>query len=121
MNNYKLEEMFEMQAGLDNRIISERNIDKSLSEWVIGLTIALESEIDEVRREVSWRWWKNEKEIDQDALQGEVIDLLHFMLSLARVVGLTPEDMHRLYMEKNAENHARQDGTSTKKGYNVNG
>ena len=119
MNNYKLEEMFEMQAGLDNRIISERNIDKSLSDWVTCITVAMESEIDEIRREVNWRWWKNEKEIDQDALQGEVIDLLHFMLSLARVVGLTPEDMHRLYMEKNAENHARQDGTSTKKGYKI--
>ena len=119
MCDFKLEEMYEMQAGLDNRITQERGIEKSLSEWTVGLTIAMESEIDEIRREVNWRWWKNEKEIDLDALKGEVIDVWHFLLSLSRVVGMTPEDIHRLYMEKNAENHARQSGNSEKEGYKV--
>ncbi len=115
----KLNEMYEMQAGLDGRIIKERGIEKEVSEWVTGITIAMESEIDEIRREVNWKWWKNPKEIDQEALQGEVIDMWHFLLSLSRVVGLSPEDIHRVYMEKNAENHARQDGTSGKDGYGV--
>lgn len=116
----KLVEMFGMQAELDGRIIAERGIDKDLSEWVVGLTIAMESEIDEIRREVNWKWWKNPKDIDKDALQGEVIDMWHFLLSLSRVVGLTPADIHRLYVEKNAENHDRQSGTSEKGGYEVN-
>jgi dimeric dUTPase (all-alpha-NTP-PPase superfamily) len=119
MNNDKLTEMFEMQAGLDGRIIKERGIDKDVSEWVTGITIAMESEIDEIRREINWKWWKNPKQIDEAALQGEVIDMWHFLLSLSRVVGLTPETIHRIYMEKNAENHARQSGTSTKEGYEV--
>ena len=114
-----LSEMFKMQSKLDTRIISERGIKKDVSEWVAGITIAMESEIDEIRREVNWKWWKNPKEIDVDALQGEVIDMWHFLLSLSRVVGLTPEDIHRIYMEKNAENHARQDGTSGKEGYEI--
>lgn len=114
-----LTEMYEMQRDLDHRIINERRVDKSVDEWVIGLTIAMESEIDEIRREVSWKWWKNPKEIDMPALQGEVIDMFHFLLALAREVGLSPTDIHRLYMEKNAENHARQDGTSIKEGYAV--
>lgn len=117
--NDKLTQMFEMQAGLDNRIIKERGIEKSTSEWVTGLTIAMESEIDEIRREINWKWWKNEKEIDEAALQGEVIDLWHFLLSMSRVVGLTPETIYETYMAKNAENHARQSGQTDKDGYDA--
>ena len=69
LTNDKLTEMFEMQAGLDGRIIKERGIEKSMSEWVVGITIAMESEIDEIRREVNWKWWKNPKAIDEAALQ----------------------------------------------------
>lgn len=115
----KLSQMFDMQAALDGRIIAERGISKSLDEWVTGLTIAMESEIDEIRREVNWKWWKNPKEVDMNALQGEVIDVWHFLLALSREVGLTPEDIHRLYIEKNAENHDRQAGLSDKDGYEV--
>ncbi|CAM3635325.1 alpha/beta hydrolase [Mesobacillus zeae] len=119
LNNDKLTQMYEMQTQLDSRISEERGIDKTTDEWVVGLTIAMESEIDEIRREVNWKWWKNPREIDKDALQGEVIDLWHFLLSMSRVVGLEADDIHRLYMEKNAENHARQDGTSVKEGYSA--
>lgn len=117
--NDKLTEMYDMQTKLDQRIITERGIAKTTDEWVVGLTIAMESEIDEIRREVSWKWWKNPKPIDQEALQCEVIDMWHFLLSLSRTVGLTPNDIHQIYMEKNAENHARQSGTSEKDGYAV--
>lgn len=115
----KLIEMYEMQMELDYRIIFDRGVNKTEDEWVRDITIAMESEIDEIRREINWKWWKNPKAIDRDALQGEVIDMWHFLLSLSRTVGLDAYDIHRLYMEKNAENHARQDGTSDKEGYEV--
>ncbi|NNU96192.1 dUTPase [Anoxybacillus sp. EFIL] len=105
----KLEVMFQMQQALDERIIAERNIDKTLDEWVIAITIAMESEIDEIRREVNWKWWKQEKQIDLDRLQEEVIDLWHFLLSLSRMVGLTPATIHEKYMAKNKINHQRQE------------
>ncbi|MCY9132830.1 dUTPase [Bacillus spizizenii] len=115
--NDRLNEMFTMQTALDERVISERNVNKSHDEWVLGITLAMESEIDEIRREVNWKWWKNPKQVDTKALQGEVIDMWHFLLSLSRIVGLTPESIYEVYMAKNAENHARQDGTSEKEGY----
>lgn len=115
----KLDDIYEMQAKLDDRIIEERGIEKSMDEWVVGLTIAMESELDEIRREVNWKWWKNPKEVNKEALQSEVIDVWHFLLSLSRQVGLTSCDVYRVYMEKNAENHARQDGRSEKGGYSV--
>ncbi|MBW9219382.1 alpha/beta hydrolase [Anoxybacillus ayderensis] len=94
---------------LDERIIAERNIDKTLDDWVIAITIAMESEIDEIRREVNWKWWKQEKEVDIDRLQEEVIDLWHFLLSLSRMVDLTPETIFEKYMAKNKINHQRQE------------
>lgn len=121
-NNDMLTKIFDMQKALDDRIVAERGIEKTMSEWVIGTTIAMESEIDEIRREVDWKWWKNPQGIDDERLarlQGEIIDLWHFLPSLSMRVGLTAEDVHRLYMEKNAENHDRQDGNSEKEGYNV--
>lgn len=117
----KLTEMYDMQTTLDQRIITERGVNKTVDEWVVGISIAMESEIDEIRREVNWKWWKNPKEVDTKALQGEVIDMWHFLLSLSRVVGLTPDDIHRIYMEKNAENHARQSGESVRDGYSSRG
>ncbi|MGG3841837.1 dUTPase [Anoxybacillus kestanbolensis] len=109
MDKQKLEVMFSMQQALDERIIEERNICKTLDEWVIGITIAMESEIDEIRREVNWKWWKQEKQINLDRLQEEVIDLWHFLLSLSRMVGLTPETIFEKYMDKNTINHQRQE------------
>lgn len=119
MNNDKLTQMYEMQTALDERVIKERDVVMTQDQWVTAITVAMESEIDEIRREVNWKWWKNPKEIDHEALQCEVIDMWHFLLSLSRVVGLMPDDIYRIYMEKNAENHARQSGESNKDGYSV--
>ncbi|WP_336766215.1 dUTPase [Bacillus cereus] len=75
----------------------------------------MESDIDEIRREVNWKWWKNEKPIDKEALRGEVIDMWHFLISLSLICGLSAEDVYRIYFEKNRENYARQDGTKVTK------
>lgn len=96
--NDKLNELFSLQSELDNRIISERSIEKSLDEWVVGITLAMESEIDEIRREVNWKWWKNEKSINKEALQGDVIDMWHFLISLSLKCGLSAEDVYRIYL-----------------------
>lgn len=120
-DNDKLTQIFAMQKALDDRIVSERGIDKTLDEWVIGITLAMESEIDEIRREVNWKWWKNPKPIDQALLKEEVIDMWHFLVSLSDKVGLTPDEVYDVYCRKNTENHARQNGTSTKSGYEVSG
>lgn len=117
--NDRLNEMFIMQTTLDERVISERTVDKTHDEWVIGITLAMESEIDEIRREINWKWWKNPKEVNQAALQDEVIDMWHFLLSLSRVVGLNPESIYEIYKKKNAENHDRQEGKTNKEGYDA--
>ena len=39
----------------------------------------------------------------------EVIDLLHFLISIAQVLEITPEDFYEAYAKKNKVNLARQD------------
>ncbi|WP_342045293.1 dUTPase [Bacillus sp. OTU530] len=115
----KLETIFALQKKLDDKIIEERQIDKNVADWVLGITVAMDSEIEEIRQLLPWKWWKNEKEIDMEELRKEVIDLWHFLPSLSMKVGLTAEDVYNMYMEKNQENHDRQDGKSSKEGYAV--
>lgn len=110
----KLKEIFKMQAELD-AYIREQHADKmpkGISEWVMKLTIAMESEIDEIRREVNWKWWKPEKQIDIEKLRGEVIDMWHFLISMSQRVGLSSDDVFRVYEAKREENFARQRGQS---------
>lgn len=110
----KLKAIFEMQAELDKYIIEQHSdkTPKSVSEWVIATTLAMESEIDEVRREVNWKFWKPEKEIDTEKLHEEVIDLWHFLVQLSQRVGLSPDKVFEVYKVKREENFARQRGQS---------
>lgn len=119
MSKDKLIEIFEAQAELDSYIF-EKHFDKlpnSLSDWIIALTIAMEDEISEVRGEVNWKWWKEPKEINEDKLHEEIIDLWHFLVAMSQRAGLTPEKVYEVYMKKREENFARQNGTSTQKDY----
>ncbi|WP_235431592.1 hypothetical protein [Paenibacillus sp. VT-400] len=42
--NDNLTHIFAMQNALDHRIIQERGIEKTTDEWVVGITLAMESE-----------------------------------------------------------------------------
>jgi dimeric dUTPase (all-alpha-NTP-PPase superfamily) len=39
----------------------------------------------------------------------EVVDLFHFLVSLAQTLGMTAEDIYQGYVKKNEVNHKRQD------------
>lgn len=46
---------------------------------------------------------------DIDAARKEVIDMLHFWISIAQAVGMTPEMAENMYKTKLAKNLKRQD------------
>jgi dimeric dUTPase (all-alpha-NTP-PPase superfamily) len=109
-----LRALFEMQKELDS-VVFEQHADKlptSLSDWVMKYTTALESEIDEIRREVNWKWWKGEKEIAMEKLHEEVSDLWFFLIALTQRVGMSADDIFKVYQKKREENFARQRGES---------
>lgn len=68
-----------------------------------------------------WKPWKNQhgelqqtlindlSDADQLEIKFEMIDILHFILNMFHGLGMTAEEIFKLYYLKNAENFARQD------------
>lgn len=117
----KLDKIFEMQKALNDDIIERRQLEKVTSqEWIQKHMIAMFCEVAEVLEETNYKWWKNEKEIDSSKLKEELVDVLHFFVSMCLNAGLSSEELFDIYMQKNNENFLRQQGKSKKKGYCVN-
>lgn len=115
----KLERIFEMQNLLDTDIREKRRLEFSQEEWMQKEVLAMLSELSEVLDEVNFKWWKNKKPVDTEALQGELVDILHFFVSMCLHAGLSAETLYEKYMMKNKENFDRQYGRSDKKGYEI--
>ena len=69
--------------------------------------------------ESNYKWWKNDKPIDEAALKEELVDVLHFFVSLCLRSGMDAEELYARYLDKNRENFDRQYGRSARKGYEV--
>ena len=116
----KLDAIFTMQAALDEEIIARRNLQHiEPQEWIQKEVLALIDELSEVLNEVNYKWWKTPKQIDETALKEELVDVLHFFVSMCLKAGMTSRELHDIYMEKNKENFDRQRGLSNKPGYAV--
>ena len=115
----KLDKIFEMQKLLDDDIAARRHLEFSTEEWMQKEVLAMLSELSEVLDEVNFKWWKNKKPIDDNALRGELVDILHFFVSMCIRSGMSAGELFERYAEKNKENFDRQYGRSEKKGYEV--
>ncbi len=113
----KLEEIFSLQEALNRRIgVDTTGLpDERKAEWVLNYTRAMQQEIAELVDSVPWKWWARYQEFDEQNARVEVVDLFHFLVSLAQVLGMTPEDVHAAYVKKNAVNHQRQDSGYSEK------
>ncbi len=116
----KLERVFEMQKALNDEIGALRGLDGiSADEWMQKLTLAMISELSEVLDGTNFKWWKNRKEIDENYLKEEIVDIFHFFVSMCLRVGMDADELFARYLAKNQENFDRQHGKSAKPGYSV--
>ena len=116
-----LETIFQMQNELDEDIKKKRGLDNITSEeWIQKKVLAMLSELAELLDEVNFKWWKNPKEINSANLKEELVDVLHFFVSMCLSAGMTAEELFEIYISKNEENFKRQVGTSKKEGYDIN-
>lgn len=115
----KLERIFAMQQALNDDIQTRRHLNFTQEEWLQKTILATISELAEVLDETNFKWWKNHQPIDEQALKGELVDVLHFFVSLCLRSGMDADELYRLYCDKNRENFDRQYGRSEKKGYEV--
>lgn len=79
--------LYELQRQLDERIITERNLqgDDLLENTVLALQVELGECANEWR---GFKHWSNDQEPRKEKMLEEYIDCLHFYLSLARQLGL---------------------------------
>lgn len=128
----KLEHLFALQASLNDRIFQKRSLKgqdgqilsteklvelarqtspapaSDTATWLSNYLKALQDESRELGEEIPWKWWSKEN-LDLEAIRVEIVDILHFWISMALVSGMDASEVHRLYLLKNQVNLDRQD------------
>ena len=113
----KLEEIFNMQEALNKRIgvKMEGFSDEEKGKWILNYTLAMQQELAELVDSVPWKWWAKYQEFDEQNARVEVVDLFHFLISMAQVLGMTADDVFQAYLKKNEVNFKRQESGYTEK------
>ena len=107
----KMDEIFNLQEKLNTRIgvnMNEMN-DEDRAKWILNYIRAMQQELAELTDSVPWKWWAKYQEFDKQNARVEIVDLFHFLISLAQVMGMSADDVYEAYLKKNKVNHNRQD------------
>ena len=107
----KMDEIFALQEKLNSRIgvnMNEMN-DDDRAKWILNYIRAMQQELAELTDSVPWKWWAKYQDFDKQNAKVEIVDLFHFLISLAQVMGMSADDVYEAYLKKNKVNHNRQD------------
>ena len=107
-----LKKIFEKQIELNKRINPKlyediQNDPELKRQWFLNFELAMRQESAEAIDSLNWKWWKKDEE-DWDNIKIELVDILHFWVSMCTIAGLSAEDVVDLYFKKNQLNHDRQ-------------
>jgi len=126
------EDLFALQSSLNDRIFEKRSLrgqdgqilstsslvaqaraneaapGSDTALWLANYLRALQEEGSELSEEIPWKWWSKQS-LDMDSIRVEIVDMLHFWISLALASGLDAKEVHRLYLLKNEVNLKRQE------------
>ena len=116
-NADQLRELFRMQAALNQRIgvNTDGMTEEEKTKWILNYTRAMSQELAELTDSVPWKWWAKYQKFDEQNARVEVVDLFHFLISMAQVLGMSADDVFAAYMKKNEVNFKRQDSGYSKK------
>jgi dimeric dUTPase (all-alpha-NTP-PPase superfamily) len=140
--NDKLEELFRLQETLNNYVFAKQDLrDKNgnlltmdtlrsqalkgeplgpnteVNQWLRKYLEALTDESKELGEELLWKWWSKDN-LDMQNIRIEIVDQLHFWLSLAITSGMDAEKVFDIYMQKNKVNIERQNLNYSKENKN---
>jgi dimeric dUTPase (all-alpha-NTP-PPase superfamily) len=110
-NADQFRELFRMQKALNERIgvHTEDMNEQEKTRWVLNYCRAMSQEIAELTDSVPWKWWAKYQKFDDQNARVEVVDLFHFLISLAQVLGMSADDVFNAYCKKNEVNFKRQE------------
>ena len=63
--------------------------DEDQAKWILNYVRAMQQELAELTDSVPWKWWANYQEFDKQNAKVEIVDLFHFLISMAQVMGMT--------------------------------
>ena len=100
-----------MQAALNARIgVHTAGMDEAeKTKWLLNYTRAMSQELAELTDSVPWKWWAKYQKFDEQNARVEVVDLFHFLISMAQVLGMSADDVFNAYVKKNEVNFKRQE------------
>ena len=106
-----------MQKALNERIgvRTDGMSTEQKTQWLLNYCRAMSQEIAELTDSVPWKWWAKYQKFDEQNARVEVVDLFHFLISLAQVLGMSADDVFQAYLRKNEVNLKRQDSGYTVK------
>ena len=106
-----------MQKALNARIgvHTDGLSEADKTKWVLNYCRAMSQEMAELTDSVPWKWWAKYQKFDEQNAKVEVVDLFHFLVSLAQTLGMSADDVYQAYLKKNQVNHQRQDSGYAKK------
>jgi dimeric dUTPase (all-alpha-NTP-PPase superfamily) len=107
----QLRELFRMQQALNERIgvRTDGMSQEEQTKWLLNYCRAMSQEIAELTDSVPWKWWAKYQKFDEQNARVEVVDLFHFLISLAQVLGMSADDVFNAYRRKNEVNFKRQE------------
>ena len=106
-----------MQKALNERIgvKTDGMNPEEKARWLLNYCRAMNQEIAELTDSVPWKWWAKYQTLDEQNARVEVVDLFHFLISSAQVLGMSADDVFAAYVKKNAVNFKRQESGYTEK------
>jgi len=138
----KFEELFRLQEVLNNFVFTKQDLrdrngkvltmaalreqaqgaeplgpNTEVNEWLRKYLEALTDESKELGEELLWKWWSKDK-LDMQNIRVEIVDQLHFWLSLAITAGMDAEKVFDIYVQKNKVNIERQNAGYSKENKN---
>ena len=106
-----LQDVFEKQKQLNKLIVPGlyKDLDeKKMTEWVIKLNLGMQQEQAELVDSLDWKWWKK-GEFNLNNAKVEIVDIMHFVVSIATVLGMDADEFLEIYAKKHALNNKRQE------------
>ena len=108
----RLERIFAAQG----RVTAETGVEPTgypidTAGRVSSLSTAIIHEATELQNTTAWKWWKRHTpgyQFDEAHAKEELIDILHFAIQAAIVLGMSPDDLVAEYERKAAINVQRQ-------------
>ena len=107
----RLEQLFTLQEQLNRRIGVDlaKMTGEERQQWLLQYCRALSQEVAELTDCVPWKWWAKYQTFDAQNARVEIVDLFHFVISLAQVAGMSAEDVFEAYTKKHQVNLNRQE------------